>query len=379
MTSPSSSPPPPPGFADYLAEFLAETLDRGPGDLAVSPAMEDWPTETARLMAAAGPGYWRRRRGREARLAAELAAVAPRVTAESLPDFAAERLDIAAAPDFTSLGDGDLAYVKINHGLWEHIYWMFGAEDFDRMRALDFSWLPARYVETGFLDGLATAIGRVTRPEGSTLRFQGLHFGVSLASGTHDHHEVLRGFAARTPEQKKIVMGAAIGLAAWWETLFPGLRPAFTDGAFPKRGLATGTLRTTLAWAAARSDLVLFVVPPHLAAARLADVSTPQQTVLVPQKTIHESWPSCLHATAGQVLGKIAAHGRVLVLTQSAMFSAMLGLFLADAKRRLLPATSRLAYFDLGQALDVATPEIGGHWVRTHATGDTSLFRTDPA
>jgi hypothetical protein len=69
----------------------------------------------------------------------------------------------------------------------------------------------------------------------------------------------------------------------------------------------------------------------------------------------------------------------VLVITQSAVFSALLGLFLADAKRRLLPAASRLAYFDLGQVLDIATPEVGGHWVRTHAQGDASLFRTDPA
>jgi hypothetical protein len=29
--------------------------------------------------------------------------------------------------------------------------------------------------------------------------------------------------------------------------------------------------------------------------------------------------------------------------------------------------------------LDIATPEVGGHWVRTHAQGDSSLFRTDPA
>jgi hypothetical protein len=233
-------------------------------------------------------------------------------------------------------------------------------------------------VETGFLDALAMAIGRVTAADGSTLRFQNLQFGVSLASGTHDHPEVLRGFAARALEQKKIVMGAAIGLAAWWQTLFPGLRPAFSDGSFPKRGLATGTLRTTLAWAAARSDLVVFVVPPHLAAVRLADVTTPQETLLVPQKTIHESWASCLEATAGQVLGRLAAHGRVLVITQSAVFSALLGLFLVDAKRRLLPPASRLAYFDRGQVLDGATPEVGGHWVRTHATGDASLFRTLP-
>jgi hypothetical protein len=61
-------------------------------------------------------------------------------------------------------------------------------------------------------------------------------------------------------------------------------------------------------------------------------------------------------------------------MTQSAVFSALLGLFLADARRRLpLPGTV-LRYFDLGQALDVAAPNAGGPWVRRNLVRDSSLF-----
>lgn len=340
--------------------------------------MDDWPAQTARLVAGAGPDYWRRRQDREARLAAELTAVAPLVTAESLVAFARERLEIAAPPDFTALGDVDLVSVKINHGLWEHIYWMFAAPDLGRMRVAESARFKARYVASGFLDFLTLAIERVSRREAAGLRFPGLHFGVSLASGTHAHADVLAGFAARPPRQQLIMIGAAIGLVAWWETLAPGCRPAFCDGSFPKLGLATGTLRTTLAWAAARSERIVFVVPPHLATVRLADVNTPQETVLVPPTTIHESWAPCLEATARHVLGRLAADGRVLVITQSAVFSAALGAFLLDARRRLLPTDARLRFFDVGQALDIAAPAEGGLWAKQHASGDGGLFFLEP-
>jgi hypothetical protein len=70
----------------------------------------------------------------------------------------------------------------------------------------------------------------------------------------------------------------------------------------------------------------------------------------------------------------LAADGRVLVITQSAVFSALLGFFLAHARRQLpLPGTV-LRYFDLGQTLDVAAPESGGMWVRRNQAVDNSLF-----
>jgi len=221
---------------------------------------------------------------------------------------------------------------------------------------------------------LATVINRVARPTASRLTFPGMSLGVSLASGTHDHLDVITSFPGRPPRQQLVILGAAVGLVAWWETLFPGLRPAFCDGSYPKRGLATGTLKTALLQAAAASERIVFVVPPHLAAIRLADVPIPQETVVVPPTLVHESWIPCLEATAGHVLGRLASNGRVLVLIQANVFSAALGAFLLDARRHLFSADARLRIFDLGQALDIAAPDCGGLWAKQHAAGDRNLF-----
>lgn len=376
MTRPDgSTPPAPPGFDDFLAGFLADVLGAVPARPPLPPTtMEHWAADTGRLVAAAGPDVQRRRRDREARLVANLEAVAPLVTAESLPAFAAERIDIAAAPDFRSRGDAEVCYVKINHGFWEQLYALFGTPDAERMRIREPAKFRTQYVESAFLDALAAAIGRVARPDTGRLRFPGIDFGISLASGSHDHPEVLARFDERPAARRSIVLGAAIGLTAWWGTLFPGLRPAFCDGSFPKRGLATGTLPAALESAAGRSERIVFVVPPHLATIRLTSASIPQETVLVPPTTVHESWAACLSAVAGHVLARLAADGRVLVITQSAVFSAVLGAFLLDARRRLLPPDAQLRFFDLGQALDVAAPATGGHWARQQEGVSSDLF-----
>lgn len=370
-----ATPPVPPGFDELFGGFLAATLDLAaepPGPWGGPP--EAWPANTARLAAAAGPGYWSRRRDREQRFADTLATIASEVNAGRLPSFAATRIDIAPVPDFRQLGDSDLCYVKINHGFWEQLYALFGVRDTTTMRIVDPRRFHVRYVASAFADALAATTAAIARPDGPRLRFAGVHLGTSLDNGTLDHDAILAGFPGREAGEQRINLGAAIGLVAWWETLFPGLRPAFCDGSFPKQGLATGRLRETLSWAADRSDRIVFVVPPHLAHVRLSDTAIPQETVIVPAKTVHESWADCLHATAGHVLGRLAGDGRVLVITQAAVFSALLGFFLTDVRRRLpLPGTC-LRYFDLGQALDVAAPDTGGFWVRRNAVGDGSLF-----
>ena len=369
------APPAPAGFDDLFARFLATTLD-----LAAAPPMptgephEAWPANTARLVAAAGAGHWRRRRDREGRLREALATIAPEVSATTLASFAAARIAIDPVPDLRELDAADLCYVKINHGFWEQLYALFGEREAARMRIVDPRRFHARYVASAFADALAAATAAIARPDGPRLGFDGVLLGASLDNGTFDHDAVLAGFPHLDAAGQRITLGAAIGLTAWWESLFPGLRPAFCDGSFPKRGLATGRLRQTLAWAADRSDRIVFVVPPHLARIRLADTPLPQESVLVPAKSVHESWIDCLHATAGHVLARLATDGRVLVITQSAVFSALLGFFLADARRRLPLPDTCLRYFDLGQALDVAAPDTGGRWVRRNQAGDESLF-----
>lgn len=377
-TATGTPPPPPPGFHDVFAEFLGRVLALDhPPQLPTGLPPEAWQAATARLVAAAGPAFQQCRHDREARLTANVIETAAAVTVESLTDFAAARIEIAAAPDLEHSLPNDFCYVKINHGFWEQLYALFAPADPSRMRVTDPQRFRGQYLTSAFLDALAQVLKNGSHTVGDRLRFPAVHLGVSLASGTHDHLDVLSGFAARSPTEKKIVIGAAIGLVSWWATLAPGRRPAFCDGSFPKRGLATGRLHKTLARAAGCSERIVFVVPKHLAGIRLAETTIPQESLLVSSTTVHESWAAGLHAIAGHVLGRLAADGRVLVITQSAVFSALLGFFLADAKRRLLPAASRLTYLDLGQVLDVAAPDAGGHWARTHARGDTSLFRNE--
>jgi hypothetical protein len=369
------APPAPAGFDDLFARFLATTLE-----LAAAPPLptgephEAWPANTARLVAAAGADHWRRRRDREGRLREALVTIAPEVSATTLASFAAARIAIDPVPDLREFDAADLCYVKINHGFWEQLYALFGEREATRMRIVDPRRWHVRYVSSAFADALAAATAAIARPDGPRLGFDGVLLGASLGNGNLEHDAVLAGFPHLDAAGQRIALGAAIGLTAWWESLFPGLRPAFCDGSFPKRGLATGRLRQTLAWAADRSDRIVFVVPPHLARIRLADTTLPQESVLVPAKSVHESWIDCLHATAGHVLARLATDGRVLVITQSGVFSALLGFFLANARRRLpLPGTC-LRYFDLGQALDVAAPDAGGQWVRRNPVGDESLF-----
>ena len=371
---------PPPAFAEWFAAFVGAALD---DDAAREAALlarggtgitADAGAATRRIVAASGPVAAERRREREERLAAALADTAPRVDGATLVDFAAARIPVAPVPAMP--GDADSCFVKINHGFWEHLYALFAPYDAGRMRITDPSALRGMYVESGFLDALAAACrawatGGADRP-GRPL------FGVSLVAGTRDHDEVLATFAAREADHRRVIMGAAIGLVSWWDAILPGPRPGFHDGSFPKRGLQNGALAAALSAAAADAARVAFVVPPHLSAVRLAGPSVPQETLAVPATTIHESWAACLHATAGHLLGRLAAEGSLVVITQSAVFSALLGLCLDDAKRALVGPNARLRFFDLGQALDVAVPAAGGEWARRRAAQDDDgprLFR----
>jgi hypothetical protein len=378
--SPQPFPPPPDGFDDLLVEFLATVLDIDDPlpALPAAASFDDWPAATAALVARAGPTARQRRFDQERRFAQALATAAPAVTTDSLPAFVNQRISVRPVDVLRAGGGEDLCYLKINHGFWEQLYAIFGVNDPARMRIRDPDLFRRRYVESGFLEALAAAIGLVARAERERLAFPGIRFGVSLASGTHDHSDVLAGFATREPREQKIVMGAAIGLASWWEAFFPGSRPDFCDGSFPKQGLLSGRLRETLLEAAGDAARIVFVVPPHLAGIRLLGTPLPQETVLVPAETVHESWAAGLAAVGSHVMGRLAGEGRVVLITQSAVFSALLGCFLADARRRLLPREARLHFFDLGQALDVAAPAAGGPWSRRHAAGAESLFQIDP-
>jgi len=78
---------------------------------------------------------------------------------------------------------------------------------------------------------------------------------------------------------------------------------------------------------------------------------------------VHHAWPLMLAGVAVPLLARLAAGEHVAVIVQAAVFSALLPLYLLQAKEDLrLPG--RLSFVDLGQALDVMTPETGSIWIR---------------
>ena len=171
----------------------------------------------------------------------------------------------------------------------------------------------------------------------------------------------------------QIVLGASIGVKACFDSLFGQRRLAFCDGSFPKHGLKTGLLRECLHLFAAEADRVIFVIPPHLKGIRIAGTNVLHEHIFISGSMVHESWIASLYFTVGQILQRVAVEGRVLVITQSAVFSALLGLFLKSAKDAVVPRGT-IYFFDLGQVTDIANPLGGGYWVKNHAPADQTLF-----
>lgn len=89
---------------------------------------------------------------------------------------------------------------------------------------------------------------------------------------------------------------------------------------------------------------------------------------------MHACWAAALQAITGHILARLETDDRVLVITQSAVFAALLGLFLRAAKEAMALEGKQIFFFDLGQVLDSATPELGGIWITRHEVGDPSLF-----
>lgn len=357
---------PPSGFDDYFGSFLARLLDlRAPALPQRGLDMPRWSQETTRMLRVAGTRYWLERREHETRLESALASTARQVDATTLVPYVQSRLRVLPVPDLRTHGERDLFYIKINHGFWEQLYAIFGPPDPTRMRIEDPSPFVRQYVQSAFVDALRASLASIAAEMPHLSRARGVHLAISLGHGGAPHAHVLQRFESRDGSRQTIAMGAAIGLIGWWSSTFPQTELTFDDGCLPKTAIFSGELAQLLDWASRSSDRILFAVPSHLMQVRLAASSVRQETVLIPSSGVHESWLPCLYETARHVLARVTTGERVLVLTQSAVFSALLGAFLAEAKRELLPTTGLLRFLDLGQVLDVATPSTGGRWVRT--------------
>jgi len=334
-----------------------------------------WEEQTRAVVRRAGGALQVRRVVREAALAGDFVRHAAAVRPDTLHRIVGERIAIEPQDRFACDPASDFWYFKINHGYWEQLVGIHGSVDPVTRRFTSPDAYREAYAESGFALALESLIARQAEDDGGTLSFPGLQFGMSLEAGNHDHETVLRRFPDQPPALQTIPLGATIGLLGTFDTLFGPRRLRFADGSFPKRAAVGGTLRDTLVSFARAADRVVFVVPPHLRGLRLDVAGLPQECLPVPGRTVHQCWAAALQATCRHVLARLRTDDGIVVITQSAVFAALLGLFLRQAKERLLPGTKRIFFFDLGQVIDSATPDSGGVWISRHAVHDSALFQ----
>lgn len=374
-------------FDGFFAAFIRQILDTQPPESCrgASSILEcadfsketeiRWRDQTLACVSHAGPAYESYREVRYSRLTDAMDRVAVDATHEAIDRFLSANVEITSQKEFSPTADCDFYYLKINHGYWEQLLALFCNPGRVAMRILDPSSFRSQYIASGFLDALDVAIRRAVSDDGSVIRFPHIHFGVSLSNGDFGHADVL----ADVPSNaflRQVVLGASIGLTAYFDSLFGQRRLSFCDGSFPKQGLKTGLLRECLHSFAAEADRVIFVIPPHLKGIRIAGTNVPHEHMFVSGSMVHESWIASLYFTVRLILERVAAEGRVLVITQSAVFSALLGLFLQSAKDAIVPRGT-IYFFDLGQVADIANPLAGGHWAKNHAPADKTLFTLD--
>ena len=371
-------------FDEFFAAFIKQVLDTQPPDSCrgVSSILEcidfsketevRWRDQTLACVSHAGPAYESYQRIRYTRLADAMDRFAVDAQHEAIDRFLTENVEILPQKEFSPKAGCDFYYLKINHGYWEQLLALFCKPSRVAMRITDPQSFKEQYISSGFMDALDVAIRRAASDDGSVIRFPHVHFGVSLSNGDFGHADVLEDVPSNA-FLRQVVLGAAIGLKAHFDSLFGQRRLSFCDGSFPKQGLKTGLLRECLHAFAAEADRVIFVVPPHLEGIRIAGTNVPQEHMFISGSMVHESWVVSLYFIVGQILRRVAVEGRVLVITQSAVFSALLGLFLQSAKDAVVPR-GNIYFFDLGQVTDIANPLAGGHWAKNHAPADKPLF-----
>ncbi|MGJ8609954.1 MAG: hypothetical protein ACSHWY_02595 [Octadecabacter sp.] len=290
--------------------------------------------------------------------------------------FVELHLSVKPMETLSTNATADFIYAKINHGFWEQLYTIFSDEiDPMRMRVKNREPHAGRYVDSGFIAPLTHLISETGHECGGKICFSPLYFGLSLGNGMMSHQDTLRHFEKQNNFQKRVNSGAAIGLVSFMNHVFPGKTIHADDGCFPKLGLSNKFLDHVLKEKLKAADRVIFAVPGHLDGIRLTVSDLPQDHILLSGTHVHEAWLGTLYRCARRILGSIWDGENVLVVTQSGVFSALLGLFLPLAKKRLNLDNQRLFFFDLGQVTDIANPESSGPWVKNHAPKRNDLFK----
>lgn len=299
---------------------------------------------------------------------------------ESLKDTASLVVNEAQNTDATSLREkfkiertvpttlpslGDFVLTKVNHGFWEQLF-LITHDGYNPhiTRPTALRGYRAAYLDSYFLDAFMSLCRDQTSTNESCLAIDGMIFGVSFSSGDQWHEKLLATLHKLDAEKQRIVRGVYAGLSVFLSGFPTAHQACFYDGAYAKQFLLDGSLSGLLEEVSSKADHVVFVVPSHLSGIHFTNLPLDRQTVLhVSGRVVHQAWPVTLAGVANPILMRLAAGEQVAVVVQAAVFSALLPLYLLQAKKKL-GLTGRLSFLDLGQALDVLTPETGSIWIK---------------
>ncbi|MDJ0994706.1 MAG: hypothetical protein QNI90_14105 [Dinoroseobacter sp.] len=298
---------------------------------------------------------------------------------EDFQHFVDSKLEITPSEDI--LREGRKPYfIKINHGFWEQILssgWEQKPKNIGRpVSAEHYSKI---YFETCFVPALLEAMqGSATVVDGKLL-FDQIDFGFSLNNGMLPHREILQNFPDLTDEDRVVGRGAMVGLLAFAERGLSASRFTFVDGGFPKRSFLSGDLAAWVEQAPQGFDRIVYVVPPHLGRIRTASANAIPQTVYqISGRQLLLSWMPTLALVARGINDKLLLGERLLVVTQSAVFSALLGTILHQIAREFDASDPPVSFLDLGQVLDMAHPESAASWVQVYQPDPTlSPFKVE--
>jgi hypothetical protein len=254
------------------------------------------------------------------------------------------------------LDAADLGYVKINHAFWESVALVaLRQAGLEYTRPHSYS---DRFVESRFSHLVAHAIDLVHRaniadgaPPG-TVSQEGAWLGVAFSNGE------LRAEEDLVPPIHPVARGALMGMDLVFGELAAVPSWLLADGGLAKMLFWDGALDAVLQRFSDASEVLLFVVPPHLAGTRLRGRAGRTEHLVLPGTAVHPLWPAVLPMVLG-TFEELLEQGRsVGVLLQAAVMAGLAGLAVRQWRRTATVGTLRL--FDLGRVLDLAAVGRGG-------------------
>lgn len=271
--------------------------------------------------------------------------------------------------DFASLFRGPgFVQVKVNHYHWEYISHLAlaarGLPVFRPLKAQDTADWQACAVDELFIQVLRRQAARLQANGAAPGDFDNDSFSFGIGFQNGDGH-LSDDLVTPIPDTYwSLYRGAMCGSLAFFRGLFPAPHYRFSDGGFPKMLIWENRIHEFIACASATADVVVFIVPDALRHICIRDWTVKTEVIVVPSTRVHELWPAVLPTVLAHLARLFRQNRNVCVLAQAGFMAAPLGMAV-NLMRDEFPAT-RVYFFDMGQALDVAAfpDHPSGPWLR---------------